>query len=63
MTKNEAINKSKELDNRLKKALSSMEKKEDLYQIKEEIKQFQKVCPHNENFTINKYCPWCGKKE
>lgn len=49
------------LDRRLKAALSTMDKKDDIFQIRQEIKQIQQMCAHSK--MNNGYCPLCGYKE
>lgn len=54
-----------ELDKKLTIALSTMARKSDIYDIKKEMLELQKQCPHydpKDNYTIiegNK-CPYCG---
>ena len=54
-----------ELDNELRIALSTMEKKEDIRNIKYKIKENQNRCPHFDfNYKlewIGSTCPYCGK--
>lgn len=55
-----------ELDNELRIALSTMEKKEDIRNIKYKIKENQNRCPHfDSNYKlewIGSTCPYCGKQ-
>lgn len=54
------------LDQELKLALSTMEKKDTIYKIREKIKLNQENCPHfsdKYNFVwTDDTCPYCGKK-
>lgn len=53
------------LDAQLRKALSSMEKKDAIFEIKKQIEENQKQCPHYDNkfnlTWVNDNCPYCGK--
>ena len=55
-----------QLNNELRVALSTMEKKDTIYNIKQRIAENQKRCPHydpNYNFVwVDDTCPYCGKK-
>ena len=62
----EEIIKNKQLlDQQLKFALSTMEKKETIFEIKQDIAKNQALCPHfsyDYNYKpINGKCPFCGK--
>ena len=52
------------LNQELKQALSTMERKDNIYQIRARIIENQKRCPHfdnNYNWTIiDGKCPYCG---
>lgn len=61
MTEQEAIAKHNDIQRRLTEALSTMDKKDTLFEINKEIFEFQKVCPHSKKLTINKHCLWCDK--
>ena len=54
------------LDKELRRALSSMEKKDTIFEIRKKIKDNQDACPHFSavlNFVqTDDYCPYCGKK-
>lgn len=62
----EIQNKYESLNNTLKHALSTMEKKESVIVIKKQIEELQGLCPHRINdsydFTHSDHCPYCGKK-
>lgn len=54
------------LETQLRQALSTMEKKETIYEIKNEIKRNQELCPHfsyeYDWKPVNGKCPFCGKE-
>jgi len=54
------------LDAQLKAALSTMDLKTNIFEIREAIKENQKICPHfsdKYNFTVvDGICPYCGAK-
>lgn len=52
------------LENDLKAALSTMEKKDAIFLIKDELKELQLLCPHSTRFNKNEEnkCPYCGKE-
>ncbi len=60
------INRKIQLEQELKLALSTMEKKETIYDIKRQIAENQSMCPHFDekyNLTqVGNVCPYCGKK-
>lgn len=60
------INTRKSLEQELQIALSTMEKKETIKQIREKIYQNQNKCPHFDSqydlTWINDTCPYCGKQ-
>lgn len=62
----EIIMERERLDKELKVALSTMEKKETIKKIKDQIKENQSRCPHFDaeyNFAwVDDTCPYCGKK-
>ena len=54
-----------QLSEQLKNALSTMEKKDDIFQIYQQLINLQNSCPHfnlmyNRPF-IDGHCPYCGK--
>lgn len=55
-----------DLDAQLKTALSTMDLKTNIFEIREAIKENQKNCPHfsdKYNFTVvDGICPYCGAK-
>lgn len=66
MTMNEIISRHEKLSRDLSIALSTMERKSTIAEIREELIHLQDRCPHfsNEhNFEmVDGYCPYCGKK-
>ena len=63
MTTQEIQEKTILLKEQLLYALSTMDKKDDVKNIRNEIKQLQQICPHCDKYAlINNYCPYCGKK-
>lgn len=54
------------LNRDLKKALATMEKKETVFVIKQQIKELQEICPHKINdlydFSNDAECPYCGRR-
>ena len=54
------------LNRDLRTALATMEKKETVFVIKQQIKELQSICPHKINdmydFSNDKECPYCGKQ-
>jgi len=54
------------LNNDLRIALSTMDKKDSVFFIKNQIKELQDLCPHKINemydFSNDNECPYCGKK-
>ena len=53
------------LNNDLRRALSSMEKSDKVFMIRNMIKDLQLLCPHNNgsfDFSDTERCPYCGKK-
>ena len=57
-------NKYKQLNSDLKQALSTMEKSDKVFMIKNMIKDLQHECPHNNgsfDFSDTDKCPYCGK--
>ena len=66
MTMNEIIKRKEQLDQALRAAVSTMERKDTIPFIRDEIHKNQEACPHYSteyNWTIvNDICPYCGKK-
>lgn len=65
MTNNEIAEKYYELSLALKDALSRMERSDRVLTIRDEIKELQNMCPHNNgtyDFSDQEHCPYCGKK-
>lgn len=64
MTIDEIIHKRFQLENQLAQALSTMEKKTTIFDLRKELMQIQKECPHDSekyNWVIkNHTCPYCG---
>lgn len=61
---NEIQTKYENLNDNLKRALSTMEKKDTIFIIKKQITALQSVCPHNNgnyDFSNEVQCPYCGK--
>jgi len=49
----------------LNDALSHMELSDRIFIIRDEIKELQNICPHDNgsyNFSDQESCPYCGKK-
>lgn len=54
-----------QLNLQLKNALSTMERSDNVFIIREKIKDLQKVCPHSDgnfDYSDQDVCPYCGKK-
>ena len=52
-------------NNDLRKALSTMEKTDAVKIIRDQIRELQLTCPHNNgefDFSNAKECPYCGRK-
>lgn len=66
MTMDELIARHEQLSRDLQIALSTMERKSTIAEIRKEIIQLQNECPHfsdKHNYEIvDGYCPYCGKK-
>ena len=66
MSIDEVIMRRNELNHALNIALATMEKKDTIQELKKEILENQKTCPHissKYNWAIvNGICPYCGKK-
>lgn len=66
MSIDEIINKHKELEYKLNQALSTMEKKDTIRELRAEIANVQAACPHFSNKynwePKNERCPYCGVK-
>ena len=53
-----------ELSAELKKALTTMQRSDRVFAIRDEIKDLQQLCPHNSgsyDFSDAAECPYCGK--
>ena len=63
---NEIKTKYQNLNLDLRRALSTMEKKDSVILIKQQIEELQQLCPHKINdtydFSHSDHCPYCGKK-
>lgn len=58
-------NKCEQLGAELRDALSRMELTDRVFTIKKEIRDLQKMCPHNNgnyDFSDTDECPYCGKR-
>ena len=66
MNMDQIIQKHEELSHKLNIALSTMERKSVIYELRTELIAIQNICPHyslEHNFAmIDGYCPYCGKK-
>lgn len=66
MTIDKIIHTHELLAKQLKNALSTMEKKDDLPQIRQAILENQSHCPHFDSYynwaIVDETCPYCGKK-
>lgn len=64
MNINDIITTREELDNQLKMALSTMERKDTIQKIRLDILKNQRRCPHFSNqynwAIIDDTCPYCG---
>ena len=58
------ISNKERLNKELRIALSTMERSDKIYEIKKEIIENQKVCPHVSNkynwAIVDSICPYCG---
>ena len=64
MNINEVKAKYDALNADLKIALSTMQRTDQVFVIREAIKSLQNMCPHNNgttDFTQNGSCPYCGQ--
>jgi len=55
----------KELSAELKSVVAKMERTDRVFAIRDEIKDLQKLCPHNNgsfDFSDADECPYCGKR-
>lgn len=63
---NEIKTKYQNLNLDLRQALSTMEKKDSVILIRQQIEELQQLCPHKINdtydFSHSDHCPYCGKK-
>lgn len=61
----EIIETKEKLEEELRQALSTMEKKNTIYEIRKKIQENQNRCPHFDNkfilTWIKNTCPYCGK--
>ena len=66
MNMDQIIQKYGELSHRLNIALSTMERKSVIYELRKELRELQNICPHfsaEHNFAmVEGHCPYCGKK-
>ena len=65
MVIDEIKNKYNKLNAELKDTLSHMEKSDRVFIIRNEIKELQNMCSHNNgnyDFSNQDQCPYCGKK-
>lgn len=66
MRMDDIINRHQELSKKLYIALSTMEKKDNIYQMRKEMVELQQKCPHKDaNYNwgiVNGHCPYCGKQ-
>jgi len=54
-----------QLSLQLRKALSTMERSDDVSTIREKIKNLQEICPHSDgtfDYSNQDVCPYCGRK-
>lgn len=65
MTMDQIIQKHMELSHELTIALSTMERKSVIYELRKELREIQNICPHfshEHNFAmVDGHCPYCGK--
>jgi len=62
---NEIKAKYNNLNMDLRRALGTMERKDSVFIIKEQIRELQSICPHCDNFhdfSKESDCPYCGRK-
>ena len=66
MNMDQIIQKHGELSHKLNIALSTMERKSVIYELRKELRELQNICPHfslEHSFAIIEgHCPYCGKK-
>jgi uncharacterized Zn-finger protein len=65
MNENDIRTRYQELSKELRNALSTMERTDRVFIIRDEIKELQNMCPHsngNYDFSDQDACPYCGKK-
>ena len=64
MTVEEIMNTRIQLDQELKTALSTMNQKDTVFEIRKKIRQLQADCPHYSvqysSLKVDKTCPFCG---
>ena len=65
MNENDIHARYQELSEELRTALSTMERSDRVFVIRDEINKLQRMCPHhngNYDFSDQDACPYCGKK-
>ena len=66
MNMDEIIQKHNELSYKLRVALATMERKSTIYELRRELSEIQRICPHfsaEHNFVmVEGHCPYCGKE-
>ena len=66
MNMDQIIQKHTELSYKLNFALSTMERKDTIYELRKQLRELQNICPHfsaEHNFAlVEGHCPYCGKK-
>lgn len=65
MNENDIHARYQKLSEELRSALSTMERSDRVFVIRDEIKELQNMCPHNNgsyDFSSQDQCPYCGKK-
>jgi len=65
MNENDIYAQYQKLSEELRSALATMERKDRVFVIRDEIKELQNMCPHNSgsyDFSDQGQCPYCGKK-
>lgn len=66
MTGREILAKREQLDTKMKELLSTMTLTEEVKQVRKELKNLSKECPHSDEFCnfaiIDGVCPYCGGK-
>ena len=62
---NEIKTKYNELNAELRKTLATMQRNYRVFAIRDQIKDLQRLCPHNSgsyDFSQSDECPYCGRK-